>query len=304
MITFNRAEAIPIGKYPSKVVIRWDASVVSGATLDEYEFLVERQVHGQAAKPGHQDVDIDGNPTTPQNEYLHSDPFVAISTWIPGLDFPWFVDYSDELRNLIKLSYYRVRARHKKTQDEIVTQPFSWDGDIDLVGLYVVDEHNFLLSDVIGVPSLVYQRRRGGISCDACYDKIQRKRLSSSCTTCYGTNWKGGFFNPIDVYIDFSPNPKSVSIEAFGEFQQTETAALMSNFPIVAPGDIIMEVREKRLWRVTLVNETEKRRCPMLQFLKIMEVKPGDIEYKLPYDERFVARKVTEFEKLKERVEF
>lgn len=304
MITLNKAEAIPLGKHPAKVVIRWDATVVSGETLADYEFLVERQTNGQESKPGFQNVDIDGNPVTPEIASVTSSPFMAISTWIPGLESPWFIDYSDELRNLTKGTYYRVRARNIRTQEEIRTFPFSWDGEIDLVGLYVVDEHNFLLSDVVGVPSLVFQRRRGGIPCTNCFDKIQRKRLTSSCSVCYGTNWVGGFFSPIDLYIDFSPNPKNASIEQFGEVQQNETSAMMSNFPIVAPGDVIMEVRERRMWRVVLVNETEKRRCPMIQFLRISEIKPGDIEYSLKTDERFISKKVTEFEVLKQKVEF
>jgi hypothetical protein len=301
---FASVKAVPLSRHPAKVLIKWEARC-SGAELKDYEFLVERQSAGQDGNVGFQHVDIDGNPYKPS--FLDSkDPknLRPISTWIDGLDFPWYVDYSETLKGLTLPLWYRVQARNKSTQEVVSSEMFSWDGPLDLVGLYVVDEHNFMLRDVTGVPSLVFQRKRSGVHCTVCFDHIQKKRLSSSCKKCYGTNYVGGFYQPIDCYIDFNPNPKVVNIEAWGATQPNETDTLLSNFPNVEPGDVIKELRENRMWRVVRVTLTEKRRVPMLQFARVIELKPGDIEYTLPNDERFQLKKIQELEDTKQKPEF
>lgn len=304
MIRFKTVQAIPLSRTPAKVLIRWETDVRVTADLQDYEFLVLRQTNGQDQDPNFQDKDIDGNIKTPTPEFMPAANLQPISVWIDGLDWPWYLDFSETLKNLTHQSIYRIKCRNKKTQDEVISDQFTWEGQIDLVGLYIIAEHDFLLKDVTGVPTLVYQRRRGGVQCTRCFDPIQKKRTSSHCTVCYGTNWVGGFFNPIDCYIDFNPNPKVANISHWGEINDNETQALMSNFPSVVPGDIIRELRDNRFWRITAVTITEKRRCQMLQFLRLSEIKAGDVEYSIASDERFVIRKVSELEAIKKKTEF
>jgi len=302
-IKFKSYRAIPLSKTPAKVLIKWE--IEAGTTdLQDYEFYVER---GQAEdnKPGVQNVDIFRRPVTPEIAVTTTNNMhVLHRDGISALDFSWYLDFSDALKNLNATPFYRIRCRKISTQEDIVTPSFTWAGELDLVGLYVIDEHNFMLSDVTGVPCLVYNRRRGGVPCPRCYDPIQKKRTSSSCSTCYGTNWVGGFHKPIDTFIDFTPNPKASVIQQWGETQPNETNALASNFPSLSPGDIIRELREDRLWRVVQVAETEKRRVPMLQFTRITEIKPGDIEYKIPVDELLSIAKIAELESSKLKREF
>lgn len=302
-IKFKSYRAIPLSKTPAKVLIKWELE--QGTTdLQDYEFYVERGA-AEDNRPGVQNVDIYRRPVTPEIaatvanniQPLHRDG-------ISALDFHWYVDYSDSLKNLNNTPYYRIRCRKISTQEDVVTPSFTWAGELDMVGLYIVDEHNFLLSDVTGVPVLVYNRRRGGVACPSCFDPIQKKRTSSSCNVCYGTNWVGGFYKPIDTYIDFTPNPKASTIQQWGEVQPNETNALASNFPTLVPGDLIRELHVDRLWRVVQATETEKRRVPMLQFLRVTEIKPGDIEYKIQFDERFAITKVAELEATKLKREF
>ena len=304
MINFKKVQAIPLSRTPAKVLVRWEMDNRISAEIADYEFMVLRQTNGQDQEMFFQDKTIDGNLNAPYAPDKMTTNLEAISQWIDGLDHLWHLDYSDTLKNLTHEANYRVRCRHKKTMEVRDSAQFTWQGDLDLVGLYICAEHDFLLRDVTGVPSLVYQRRRGGIPCTNCYDPVQKKRTMSNCGVCYGTNWVGGFFNPLDTFIDFSPNPKTSGIAQWGEITENETQALMSNFPSVVPGDVIKEVRDNRLWRVINVTVTEKRRCQMLQFVRLSEVKAGDIEYSLPYDERFQLKKIDELEMLKKKREF
>lgn len=303
MITFKSINVYPLSKLPAKVLVKWEMFIDKTVQLQDYEFLVERDIEAQDGRPGFQHVDIDGKPL--EDKFAAKDPrnLTPISRWIDGLDFRWFVDYTPHLKNLTNYSYYRVRCRNKKTQEVVDSDVVTWQGELDLVGLYVVDEHNFLLEDAIGVPSLVYQRRHDGVLC-SCFDRIQQKRLVSNCKKCYGTNWLKGFYDPIDCFVDFSPNPKVSVIEQWGEVQPNETNMLLSNFPTVASGDLVREIETNRLWRVTMSTVTEKRRALMLQFARAAEVKPGDIEYSIPNDEKFTIVKVGELNTIKDKREF
>lgn len=303
MVSFKSVTVYPLSKLPAKVLVKWEMNISKTESLQDYEFLVERDIEAQDAQPGFQHVDIDGKALNQKIATMAADNLQPISRWIDGLDFRWFVDFSSHLKNLTNYSFYRVRCRNKKTQEEVYSDTVTWQGDLDVVGLYVVDEHNFLLEDVIGVPALIYQRRRDGVLC-SCFDRIQQKRLVSQCYKCYGTNWVKGFYDPIDAFVDFSPNPKVSTIEAWGEVQNNDTNALLSNFPSVSAGDLIREIQSNRLWRVSMVTETEKRRVPMLQFARATEVKPGDIEYAIPNDERFSIVKVGELDAIKAKREF
>lgn len=300
---FKKTEAIPLSKLPAKVLIKWELSE-HGAALKDYELCVHKQLEGEDNIPGFQHVDIDGNTTTPRPVALESKNLIPISVWIDALDFPWFIDMSDHLKGLADRITYRIVCRNKKTLESFSSEQFSWDGNLDLVGIYICDEVNFLLRDATGVPALVYQRKRGGVPCTSCFDPIQKKRMTSSCRNCYGTNWAGGFYNPLESYVDFSPNPKNAVVESFGEVNNNETIALFSNFPNVSPGDIVKELQSGRFWRIESVQVTEKRRCQMLQMARMVELKAGDIEHALSTDARYVVQKIEELNQIKHKPEF
>lgn len=300
-ISFKQVQVIPLSKSPAKVLVRWQTNK-EAADLSDYEFYIERS-GGQNNIPGFQHVDIRQVPLPPA-EHTDTKNFRTISRAIDGLDNQWFLDYGAELLNLSEALYYRVRCRQKSTQEEVTSATFDMDGSLDLVGLYVADEINFELEDVTGVPSLIYNRRRGGAYC-SCFDRIQKKTTISNCQKCYGTNWVGGYYDPIDSWVDFNPNPKNSLITQWGEVQQNETVCMISNFPIVNPGDLIRELKPNRLWRVgQRVRVVEKRRVTLLQFPEITEVKPGDIEYKMPIDEQFLLAKIQELEATRKKREF
>lgn len=301
-IVFKTVEVVPLSRNPSKVLVRWDTSV-RGADLAGYEFYIER---GQASDntPGFQHKTIYGTPELPKIESAVTNNFRTISTAIDGLDNPFYVDYTPELLNLEAPLSYRVRARHKATQEELTSAASGFGGGLDLVGLYVAEEQNFELEDATGSPCLLYNRRRGGVPC-SCLDPIQKKRLVSNCSKCFGTNWVGGFYDPIDAYVDFNPNPKNAMITQWGEVQENSTRVMLANFPNVYPGDVIRELRTNKIWRVgQKVTTIEKRRVTLLQFPEVTEIKPGDIEYKLPIDEKFLLAKIEEFEAVRKRREF
>lgn len=316
--TINSLRVIPLSRTPAKILLKWDIAAVPGESLTDYEILILRG-ESQDAIPNFQHLKMmthnkpeeglegyDGRNEIVQPEIvaLDSKNLAYISRPLPAADFPWYLDYSQSLNMLVRPVFYKLVLRKISTQESIESKAVTFEGDLDIVGLYVVEEHNFLLEDTIGSPSLVYQRKRQGVLCTKCFDPIQKKRMISHCSSCYGTNWVGGFYNPIDCYIDYAPNPKVSQIMQWGEVQPNETDLLMSNFPEVSQGDVVREIRQGRLWRVTKVTSTEKRRAQMLQFVRATEIKPGDIEYSVQQDQRFAVMKMEELEQIKLKREF
>jgi len=303
-LNFKSIQVIPLSRDPGKVLIQWEM-LPTAINLSDFEFYIDR---GSTADqiPAFQHVTIDGKPWVSSHPATTttSENFKQIGGPLSALDFYEFLDYTPELRNLHRTYYYRVRVRRVSTQEELGSAPMTWHGDLDLEAMYVVDEHNFMLEDTTGVPALIYKRRRGGVACEACFDKIQNKRLASHCKRCFGTNWEGGFHEPIDAYVDLSPHANQTLIQEWGETQPTETDVLATNYPLIFNGDLIREIRKNRLWRVVRTRTTEKQRAPMLQFIRVTEVNPGDVEYQIPIDEAFVEQKIREFENYKKRREF
>ena len=301
-LSFSSYEAIPISKDPARVLVRWDLKP-NRADLSDFEFYIDR---GDAPDQlvGFQSVDIDGNKTASKKASTASINQSQISGAISAADFYQWVDATPDIRNLDKNYYYRIRLRRISTQEEVVTPPFSWSGELDLMGLYIVEEHNFLLEDVTGVPCFIYIRRRGGIACGDCFDPIQKKRTASFCNTCYGTNWAGGFYNPLDAYVDLTPNPVNSTIADWGEVKKNETDMLLSNYPELSPGDLVRELRSNRLWRVVACRQTQKRRVPMLQYARVVEVSAGDVEYRIALDTELALSKIKELDRMRQLREF
>ena len=301
-IAFKSVQAVILSRFPTKVVVRWQMTG-NAVDLADYEFYVDR---GEAEnnQAGFQHVDIQQRPVLPATAHLETLNLKPISRSIDGLDDMWFLDMSPELRNLSLTWLYQVRCRNKNTQEELVSKQVSFDGDLDLVGLYIADEVNFLLEDTTGTPCYIYRRKRDGAYCPKCFDPIQKKRLLSRCEVCYGTNWVGGFYDPIDAFVDLSPNPKNIEMAPRGETQSNDSHVLMANFPEVYPGDVIREISGGRMWRINTVPVTEKHRTLLLQLPSVSEIKPGDIEYDLPSDERFSLAKVQELALTRKKREF
>lgn len=308
-LSFRSFSAQPLSRTPARVRIDWEFAQrnVTGSVYADHEILILR-AEAEDAIPGFQHIDMmtqRESRVPPVPKSTHAKNITAyISQPISALEYPWYIDQAVNLQMLDRPVFYKLVIRRISTQETIETPAFTFKGELDLIGLYVVEEHNFLNEDTIGVPSLIYQRKRGGVQCTKCFDTLQGKRTLSKCNVCYGTNWEGGFYRAIDSYVDYSPNPKMVEITPWGEMQPNESQVLLSNFPVVTQGDLIKELPAGRFWRIEKIQPTEKRRVLMLQFCRVSEIKPGDIEYELPYDPRYAAIKFKELREIQRKREF
>ena len=211
---------------------------------------------------------------------------------ITATDLQEYVDYSANIKDLDKILYYRVRAV-EQSPDGVALQTFTsaettWDGDLDLIGLYVTEEHLFEMRWVDGVPAMVFKKIHDGMYCPECWDTILKRVTKSTCRTCYGTGRSGGYYPPMDAWMKFEPDPKMEQVAEWGKRQTSQTDIMFTNYPLLTPDDIIVELKPNRFWKVENVRYPEKNRTILLQMARLNAVNPSDVEYSItvPEDRR------------------
>lgn len=246
------------GQIP-RILIKWKLEPTS-QNLSNLKFFVDR---GES-------------PTAMQQ--LNARPIAA-----KGLDE--YVDYTANVTDLDKIYYFRVRAVEFRgaTPVQTFTSPSTtWDGDLDLVGLYIVEEHLFAHRWVYGVPVMIYKKRRDGVYCPECWDDVLQRVAKSNCRTCYGTGRLEGFYAPIEAWMSLEPDPKMEQVVDWGKRQQGQTDIQFTNYPLLSVDDIIVELKPNKFWKVSIVRAPEKNRTVILQLCRLDAVNPSDVEYKIP----------------------
>lgn len=229
-------------------------------------------------------------------------PWVIVS---PALDAKTFVDTTVNRFSKHREIFYRVRAQDKETLSETSTtdpdsSPYvsNWDKDLtrgsvsgfesfvsgaisvrftqeDLVRMELIRRNNMLLKRFVGVPTAALKTRTFGQPCEECFSIIEGRRTKSYCPACWGTTYRGGYFNQIDIMVNFDLEPKTARIEIRGEIEDIDDTAWMSNFPILSPRDILVR-RDGRRWLVVAVQSTEIKRVPVRQLLALRLVTPSE----------------------------
>jgi hypothetical protein len=162
--------------------------------------------------------------------------------------------------------------------------PFSLQGALPLDAIEIIRQHRILLEglngheSVRGLECTTYQRRHFGPRCRRCTDALSARVVISNCKECSGTGTVGGYFDPANVFMNINPYPKQVQLANVGKLEPSDTQVFMTNFPIMYPGDIIVEPSEKH-WRVVRSEPTERKRTVVHQTLTVTQLKPDDITH-------------------------
>ena len=143
----------------------------------------------------------------------------------------------------------------------------------------ILREQYVTLKKLNGVAVKVLKRKHFGVRCSDCSDELTRAIVQYTCTTCYGTGWEGGFFSPIDTYINFRPETVNKSTSQVGVTEVVKTSATMLYYPKVEKDDVIVELDTNKRWRVETSSQTELRRMILHQRVVISELSRDSVEY-------------------------
>ena len=207
----------------------------------------------------------------------------AIGGPLKAAEFTEFEDRSARLFSQDRIYYYKVFAKNLETGTIVESATSHRDGLPDIVGNYVVEEHNFLFKQVIGLPSYVYKKQKQGEArCSNCWDPVLKRTNKSTCYECHGTGFAGmgigGYYNPTYTWIDYSANIQNETVNQWGKTNEKQADLFMSNYPRLSVGDVIVELLSDRVWKVFMVRETERRRSPMLQIIRADQCDKDSVE--------------------------
>jgi len=199
-----------------------------------------------------------------------------------------FVDNRVNLLHRWRQLYYRIKSvRKSDTSDEVYSDAATLAAEPDLIAKEIQLIERTVWREFTGRKCYLFPVRTFGQYCPHCMDAeglgSTYRKLRSNCLTCYDTQFARGYLNPIELFIQFDPSPKSQQPQGTGETQQSNTTARMGNFPLVKPRDIIVEP-ENRRWRVVQVSSTERLRAKVHHELTLHEIVKGDIEFQLLID--------------------
>lgn len=238
-------------------------------------------------------------------------------TVAPLVDVYVFTDKQVNRRSFWRKTYYKLEAT--RVPDGLQVESIVHRAEVHkgarrrmMVGLAIVKKERMLLqgkgitAGYVGVPSVVFIRRTFGQHCSECFDFVLQRSLKEQCTSCFGTRYKRGFFTPIPAYVNYSPSPEILQVVNWGETQPSETDAWLSNYPLLSPGDVVIEPNNNR-WKVDRCHSTKMLRTPIRQIIRLVQLNRNNVEYKMQVDPQLFHRAEsqellshnTEFEEIK-----
>lgn len=125
----------------------------------------------------------------------------------------------------------------------------------------------------------VVKRRTWGTHCNVCWDDSLQRSTDSNCTTCFGTGWINGYYDPITVRGMKNPSPKLNQINMFGEWKPSDSLLYMLGYPPLKPRDIIID-DNKHLWTVVQVRTIERVGYIIEQIVQIALIAQDELLYK------------------------
>lgn len=191
-----------------------------------------------------------------------------------------FIDNAILIGDKWRTYYYRLQITHVPSGDSEESQVASKSPDADLIAMEIRRHIQILFREYAGRRLWLLPSRQSGQRCE-CWAPRLGQRTRSGCTTCYDTGYVRGFYHPIEVFGQIDPSPKANQLTNVGAQQQTNTTGRFPDYPPIKPGDVLVEL-ENRRWTVVTVTATEKARAIVHQEVTLHEIPRSDIEYSVP----------------------
>lgn len=125
----------------------------------------------------------------------------------------------------------------------------------------------------------VFKRRTWGTHCPDCWDMNLQRSTDSDCTTCVGTGWINGYYDPITIRGMKNTSPKLNQINMFGEWKPSDSLLYTLGYPPLKPRDIVAD-DNNHLWTVVQIRTVERRGYVVEQNVQIASIAQDDFLYK------------------------
>ncbi len=217
-------------------------------------------------------------------------PFETVAKLPPGSYF--YRDMDPGARaGLTYLVVYRVRVESIKTPGEFtISEPRTLNYDLmhgyqeHRTRLGRVARHNLkvTLEKLNGTQFLFLKKKLFGPRCSICFNPITQDAMVSRCGECYGTTVKGGYCDPIKIWVKMDPGTVKSTFGLSGSSDSNIIGGTMLDYPQADPGDILVECSTNKRFIVAAVMRTETSGVCVHQDIQLSELVRYAIEYSVP----------------------
>lgn len=193
-------------------------------------------------------------------------------------------DYTVNLRNQEIMYFFKIRAVNFKEDKELISDTFSTPIAEQDNYSFFFDEMYSQYLDIIGNADVyLLKRMRTGQRCD-CYDDIRGSRMGDKCTSCFGTGYKGGFYQPIKMRVNYMNVPISTEdMTPGGSFEgKSNVQFWTTSYPAIQESDIIVDSQTGMRSIVASCQPSYKNGYTIRQTVQIASIPETSIIYKIP----------------------
>lgn len=151
----------------------------------------------------------------------------------------------------------------------------------------IIRKENLRFEHFVGVPLYILKEKTFGEKCTECIDEHTGTIIDPNCTSCFGTEYVGGYHTPVKVWGEIVDQPVSKQASPLANTTEDKTATIrLTNEVLVDKHDIIVDVNNNNRWLImNQPNVTSYRTFPINQQVGAVMKKPKDIIYKFPLEE-------------------
>jgi len=191
-------------------------------------------------------------------------------------------DSSMGMMSLERKPYYRVTG----TPDNLEAVGDTWPAlDQRRQGIHFKLTRDALRYFQVGAGTevAVFKRRRWGEKCPICLSSTGQS-TRAHCSTCFGTTFVGGYWNPVYTYAQRRPSPIQTQAVPQGTIESNILQILMPNIPIVDVEDVLVFMRDNSRYEIKSATSTLVHSLTVHQELVVSELARTAREYGLKAD--------------------
>lgn len=209
-------------------------------------------------------------------------PFELI---VPSTTEPYYIDEDVNLFQNGLRYYYKVEGVEGGVVVETSKGYTSGYAVQDPVANKLLYENQLVLRVMNNPQVKVLLKRREGKRCPECWNPVTKKPRYSNCSRCNGTGFIGGYHNPVKTRIsrDFSQLIEFQGMLDDGRTVYSPVSAWITNYPLVSPGDIIVDVMNQR-FSIERVGQRTRGQFIIRQILEIVPLEKGHPAYSVDVD--------------------
>jgi hypothetical protein len=196
-----------------------------------------------------------------------------------GLQFQYIDNEANNYTN-DRIYWYSIRVTHKQTGKYQDYGPQYNSFQTDPVGLELIRKKNVYLKTQTGLPVFLFKKKTFGQYCPNCFDQIKQRVTKTNCEVCFGTGFSGGYWKPIELYVNRAIPDSITKTIGFNKAAGTIVVEASSH-PIISTGDFILYPQVGIRYRVVSITAHTRMGDIISQYVNLTEINRSDVEYRV-----------------------